>query len=385
MDEIRKAVTLAAEPGTKPRTLKFTISTGDLDRMGDTIDPHGWDFSQWLADGAPVLLAHRHDIPQIGRGIDIGTVGDRVKSVVEFPPKGLYPLADSVYDLAKAGFLKSASVGFQATESTYNDETGGRHFLRQILREWSIVPVPALAQAKIEAALGAAAVVEKWLGRSRGRKDRSDCPAGADCPNTTSGDPCPAARLCPMLRPARTSWRSREPAIILLDDDAPDEYLVLAPDETRTVPANVSTRLAPKGTAWTAPALKDFTSKAWSALSDTEKWHIAGYFAWSDEMPPAAYGSLKLPHHRPSDGAVVFRGVVAAAGRLDQTEGIDVAAVKAHLRSHYRAFGEDIPDALKYAGDDVVSVDPGDFAAAWKMATGEIAVEVYNRLKGRVD
>lgn len=221
MDLIRKAVTLAAEPGSKPRTLKFTISTGDLDRMGDTIDPHGWDFAQWQADGAPVLYGHRHDIPQIGRGIEVGVVGERVKSVVEFPPAGLYPLADSVHDLAKAGFVKSASVGFQPTESTYNEETGGRHFLHQILREWSIVAVPALGQAKIEAALGVGAAVEKWFGRAGRRRDASDCSAGADCPNTTSGDPCPAGRLCPVSGHGRMSWRGRradEPVITLIED-----------------------------------------------------------------------------------------------------------------------------------------------------------------------
>jgi hypothetical protein len=33
------------------------------------------------------------------------------------------------------------------------------------LREWSIVNVPALGQAKLEAALSATAAIEKWLGR----------------------------------------------------------------------------------------------------------------------------------------------------------------------------------------------------------------------------
>ncbi len=231
MDLIHKAVTLAAEAGTKARTLKFTISTGDEDRMGDTINPHGWNFTEWQADGAPILFGHRHDVPAIARGVDIAVVGDRVRSVAEFPPAGTYGLADDVFNLAKSGFLKSASVGFQPTEWTFND-SGGRNFISQILREWSVVNVPALGAAKLEAALEATAAVEKWLGRSRGRKDASNCPAGADCPNTTSAEACPAGRLCPMSGAARTSWRGC-PSIIL-DDDGPDEYVLLA-DENLNV------------------------------------------------------------------------------------------------------------------------------------------------------
>jgi HK97 family phage prohead protease len=162
MERIQKGFALSAEPGPAPRTLKFTISTSDQDRMGDTIDPHGWDFSEWLADGAPVLYGHRHDLPPIGRGLDVHVVGERVVSTMEAPPVGAYELADTVYTLAKVGFLKSASVGFQAEKWSDNPQ-GGRHFSRQILREWSIVPVPALGQAKIEAGVGA--LIEKWLGR----------------------------------------------------------------------------------------------------------------------------------------------------------------------------------------------------------------------------
>ncbi len=112
----------------------------------------------------------------------------------------------------------------------------------------------------------------------------------------------------------------------------------------KIVPANVSGKLADQGEAWTRPALQDFTDKAWGDLTDTEKRHIAGHFAWANQMPPDSYGDLKLPHHRASDGAVVLQGVAASWVRVDQTDGIDAAAVKAHLRAHYHAFGLQAPD-----------------------------------------
>lgn len=111
------------------------------------------------------------------------------------------------------------------------------------------------------------------------------------------------------------------------------------------VPPDVSDKLAPKDTPWEAPTLSDFTDKAWSDLTDDEKRHIAGHYAWAREMPPATFGDLKLPHHRPSDGAVVWRGVANCAARLSQTDipEADVPKVQAELGKHYKQFGETPP------------------------------------------
>jgi enoyl-CoA hydratase/carnithine racemase len=109
------------------------------------------------------------------------------------------------------------------------------------------------------------------------------------------------------------------------------------------VPSNISDTKAPDSEAWNAPALEDFTSKAWTDLTVKEKDDIAGHYAWADEMPPSAFGDLKFPHHRASDGAVVLAGVEAAAARLDQAQGIDTAAVKAHLEAHYHQFDKKAP------------------------------------------
>lgn len=111
------------------------------------------------------------------------------------------------------------------------------------------------------------------------------------------------------------------------------------------VPDDVSRELAPEDTPWEAPALEDFTDKSWDELSDEEKRKIAGHFAWAPEMPPERFADLKLPHHRPSDGKVVWRGVVAAAQRLSQTDipAEDMPKVKKHLENHYHQFGRKAP------------------------------------------
>ena len=54
---------------------------------------------------------------------------------------------------------------------------------------------------------------------------------------------------------------------------------------------------------------------------------------------------MKLPHHRSDDGYVVWRGVVAAAGRLKQTRfpAEDMGAVKRHLANHFKEFDREAP------------------------------------------
>lgn len=112
---------------------------------------------------------------------------------------------------------------------------------------------------------------------------------------------------------------------------------------------------------WSAPSLKDFTSKSWDELSDAERRHIASHFAWSATMPPEKYGDLKLPHHEPKSGAVNRNAVRAALAAVAGARGgVDIPAadkpkVLAHLRGHAKELGmklkgeseEDILEFLK--------------------------------------
>lgn len=110
-------------------------------------------------------------------------------------------------------------------------------------------------------------------------------------------------------------------------------------------PENVSMETADEDEPWEAPNLEDFTDKSWDELTDAEKRRIAGHFAWAASMPPERYGDLKLPHHRPSDGKVVWRGVANAAARLEQSNipQTDINKVKNHLGRHYEQFDRTPP------------------------------------------
>lgn len=120
---------------------------------------------------------------------------------------------------------------------------------------------------------------------------------------------------------------------------------MLTRPQAGVVPEDVSEELAPEDEPWEAPTLSDFTDKPWEELSDAEKRRVAGHYAWAPKMPPDRFSDLKLPHHRPSDGKVVWRGVTAAAQRLDQTDipDADKPRVRAHLQRHYHQFGRKAP------------------------------------------
>ena len=118
----------------------------------------------------------------------------------------------------------------------------------------------------------------------------------------------------------------------------------------KSVPRDVSRDTAPEDTPWEAPTLGDFTDEQWGDLSDVQKRRIAGHFAWAASLPPETYGDLKLPHHRPNDGAVVWRGVAASmAVLMGGRGGVDVPAadrpaIYGHLVSHYEQFDREPPE-----------------------------------------
>ena len=164
MTTITKASAPQRATALGARQFKFVISTADLDRTGDRIEPRGWQLDDYRRNPV-VLFGHRHDVPAIAKASYIAVEGPQLVATATFPPEGLHPLADTVHGLLREGFLTSASVGFQPIQGSPNRD-GGTDWSAQILREWSIVNVPALGQAEIArcAATVDRGAVTKWLG-----------------------------------------------------------------------------------------------------------------------------------------------------------------------------------------------------------------------------
>jgi len=144
----------------------WTLSTFDLDRVGERIDPLGWDIKRYM-DNPVVEWSHRYDIPAIGKieGLIADNAG--LHGLVFFNDKEYDPFGWAIGQRVKAGVIRAGSVGFRVLEIEIPGREDSRDgtsliFRKQELLEFSICNVPAnpwalakataLAKAKEEAA-----------------------------------------------------------------------------------------------------------------------------------------------------------------------------------------------------------------------------------------
>jgi HK97 family phage prohead protease len=159
---VRKQIIGPAEQlGGDQRALRFTISTGSIDREQDRIALAGWDLANFRRNPV-VLWGHDASRLPIGRAFDLRIEDAALKASVEFIPADTPEggqFAESVYRLARGGFIAATSVGFRPTKWDYTRDASrgaddwfpGIDFEEQELVELSIVTVPANPEALIEA------------------------------------------------------------------------------------------------------------------------------------------------------------------------------------------------------------------------------------------
>ena len=127
--------------------IAWTLSTFDLDRYEERIDPQGWDFKQYVSN--PVVeWAHRYDIPAIGKIESLTIDDDGLHGVVYFNSKEYDPFGWGIGQRVKAGVIRAGSVGFRVIEIEIPDKTTAQDrtsliFRKQELLEFSICNVPA--------------------------------------------------------------------------------------------------------------------------------------------------------------------------------------------------------------------------------------------------
>jgi HK97 family phage prohead protease len=290
----KQAVANAEDIGE--RRIKFTISTGDVDRENDRLRSDGWVLTAYRKNPV-VMFAHDYKQLPVARAISIEEEDGRLVSTAEFATADLNPFADTVYRMIKGGFLNAVSVGFRPQKFKSAERDNGRQgfdFEEQELLEYSVVPIPANPHALIAAS-----------------KD------GIDVEPITAW----AKSWLTQAEPESTETKGMVP-------NNPSEY-----------------GLAPMNEMWSRPSLRDFTSAPWDSVDADKRRTISRHFTYAVDMPPANYGDLKLPHHRSRGADVVFRGVAAAAGRLDQTDftADDFGKIRAHLANHYKEFDRVAP------------------------------------------
>jgi len=125
----------------------WTLSTFDLDRYGERIDPLGWDFSQF-AKNPVVEWSHNYLIPAIGKIEGLSIDDNGLHGLVVFNDKSFDPFAWSIEQRVKAGVIRAGSVGFRVLEIEIPDKETAKDgtsliFRKQELLEFSICNVPA--------------------------------------------------------------------------------------------------------------------------------------------------------------------------------------------------------------------------------------------------
>lgn len=154
------------DPNSDDRQIRFTITTSSPDREHDVVAADGVDTSAYMKNPV-VLFAHDYHSLPIGRATQLASEPTRIIATTEFASAELNPMADQVYRMIRAGFLRAVSIGFRPLEWAYDEDRGGVNFQKVELLEYSIVPVPANAEALIAARAAGidVAVLKDWASR----------------------------------------------------------------------------------------------------------------------------------------------------------------------------------------------------------------------------
>ena len=140
----------AVEIDEKNRTARFVISDDGVDRMEEVVE-QSWDTSNYEMNPI-VLWGHDPSKPEnvMGNSREIETKkeGERTitTALAQFLPEGVNRTADMVFEMVKAGVLRTTSVGF--IPHTFKNNDAGQDVLADNeLLEFSIVPIPANPRA----------------------------------------------------------------------------------------------------------------------------------------------------------------------------------------------------------------------------------------------
>ena len=127
--------------------INWTLSTFDLDRFGERIDPYGWELKQYQAN--PIIeWAHLFYIPAIGKMENLRVDNDGLHGSVVFNDKEYDQFGWSIGERVKAKVIRAGSVGFRVLEIEIPDRKTAEDgtsliFRKQELLEFSICNVPA--------------------------------------------------------------------------------------------------------------------------------------------------------------------------------------------------------------------------------------------------
>ena len=215
---VRTSGLISNDPALPARTIRYIFSDATVARDNHIIKAGAWDLANFLKN--PVFLwAHDQGEPPIGKVTEIAERDGLLVGAVEYLDRDVSAFADSIYQMAKGGFLNATSASWLPVEWKYaadKSRPGGVDFSRVELLEISQVPVPALpsALATARAAGLDTAPIFEWATRMLDSNGFAALPraelealrkeARMPAPART-GDPAPAPAPTPAPAPGVTT------------------------------------------------------------------------------------------------------------------------------------------------------------------------------------
>lgn len=131
----------------------FDISDESVDRYDSTLALDGWKLENYRKNPVVCWAHNTYSEPPIGRSVEIGVVGKKLRASVEFVSRDVFPFAAMIRAMVVRGFLNAASVSWDPLKWVYNEGRGyyAIDYLEMDLMEWSIVPVPGNPNTLAEA------------------------------------------------------------------------------------------------------------------------------------------------------------------------------------------------------------------------------------------
>lgn len=175
-----EVVKVKYKKGYEERVLSYTCSDDSKDRYGDRINQEGWELDTYMKKNPVILGFHNAGTFPVGNALKVWVEGNKLRAWVLFADKDISEDAETAFQMAKSGFMKSGSVGFlpkkvsHAGNADEAEEMGidfpfGLLFEKQELLEFSVCSVPANPNAVQEAytkGLMGEDTARRWLGKT---------------------------------------------------------------------------------------------------------------------------------------------------------------------------------------------------------------------------
>lgn len=158
------------------RTAEFVASTDVIDAHDEIVEQSSWNLTDYLRNPV-VLFAHQSRELPIGQCVDVGLRGGNLECRIMFAPEEMNPLAEQIWKMVQAKFLRAVSVGFVPDSYRWEMREGLDVLVWSdcCLKEISVTPVPANpeALAKMKARALADRPAEVIGGGAGGMKTRA--------------------------------------------------------------------------------------------------------------------------------------------------------------------------------------------------------------------